>query len=449
MKVTRHRRHDATAIREVPATARRRYDRFDLTPPEKRRDGGMMVEGRIARPAVYDYQNDDGTIRRELVPTSTLCDPEWLEDVAHGPVTYPHPPTGTMVTPDNYEQYVVGHADGEPDISELTELDSDGKLVLKRKGGYVKIKMAIGKRSGLNAIQNHDAAQLSPGYDVDCVEVADGSAAKWLKANGRGDETPGIDPDHGNYDAIQIKRYGNHTAIVPAARGGAGCQLRADGNALIPGDVTMDPKLLAALLAIPGMTRADAEGIAKAASTDAAPLLMKHLAEAHGALAAEQAAHAATTKTKDEMTAACDKMMAERKGMEVDVPPADKKMDAQGKEIVEPLRNLAVRYGTARAARVALAASHKVDVTDAMSISDIEKAVVAKVDLKAPTTEHPSYYRASCDRLDAVHQHTDVSGDAWGLPKRFQADQTRTDALPPAPTGDAWTNAILETRKGA
>lgn len=203
-----------------------RYDRGELLQPTVRDDGTLLVAGRAARPGILTYRTADGGTRRELVEAEDLHKADSLGTLGRAAVTLEHP--DEEVTPDNVGDFGVGDVDGE---------------VFVEEDGFVTVRMAVRRRDAIDAIRA-GKQELSPGYRV------------------RIEETSGVHPVFGRYDAIQRDRRYNHLAIVDRARGGASVRLRTDGAAYEvdapPPEVKMNP-LLIALLATLGVPRTDSE----------------------------------------------------------------------------------------------------------------------------------------------------------------------------------------------
>lgn len=173
---------------------RQRHDlaALDLAAPQTRAsDGALLVKGYAAREGILVYRNADGTTRRELVTAETLR--RAAPTLTRAPVTLEHPRED--VTPDNVARYGVGDVDGRSVVYD---------------DGYNEVSIAVRRRDAITAIRGGKVG-LSPGYRV------------------RLDETPGVHPIHGPYDAVQVEREYNHLAIVGNPRGGATVRLRADG----------------------------------------------------------------------------------------------------------------------------------------------------------------------------------------------------------------------------
>ena len=90
-----------------------RFDRGTIRKP--RRDdstGALLVEMSVTRaPAVFNYPNADGTVRREFRPASSVFSKDNMDRMARSAITLGHPPV--RVTTRNVRKYGVGHADGQ------------------------------------------------------------------------------------------------------------------------------------------------------------------------------------------------------------------------------------------------------------------------------------------------------------------------------------------------
>lgn len=168
-----------------------------LKPPVEGPGGAWIYEGFVARPGIYVYANPDGTIRRELVPESTISDPEALATLPRAPVTLEHPTTPDgLVDPDTVARFMHG------DVGDIADV-TPSKLL--------KTAFTLRTRAAQDAFKG-GKQQLSPGYTVVL------------------DPTPGVDPEYGEYDAIQRSRRYNHLALVDRARGGENMRARADSE---------------------------------------------------------------------------------------------------------------------------------------------------------------------------------------------------------------------------
>lgn len=155
-------------------------------------EGYLLVDTYLARPGVYEYRNQDGSITRELITEEELHRADSLATLGGKPVTLEHPPED--VTADNWEKYSVGEI--PPDII----VTADGR---------VKVQYFIKRVDAIEAVDK-GKREASPGYS--CII----------------DPTPGQHPKYGRYDAIQKDRKYNHGAITDAARGGPQIHMRTD-----------------------------------------------------------------------------------------------------------------------------------------------------------------------------------------------------------------------------
>lgn len=169
-----------------------RFDQGSLRKPEMLPNGFMKVEGYVARAGVLEYRNDDGSIRRELRLREDVSDPKSLAGYEGASLTDGHPTV--LVDADNVRTLEDGTA---------TSARMDGDWVVAPM--VLKTKKLIGKvRSGKTG--------LSAGYTIKL------------------DETPGMHPVYGRYDAIQRDIRINHIAVaVDMPRAGDGARIRMDG----------------------------------------------------------------------------------------------------------------------------------------------------------------------------------------------------------------------------
>lgn len=158
---------------------------------EQRRDSIQLpttLDGRkfspVTRAGVFEYRNDDGSVRRELRRPEDVFHADSLASLAQVPVTLLHP--AEFVTDDTAGELAVG---------------STGDSV-RRDGDFVLTPLKVWRRDAKAALAS-GVRELSCGYEFDGL-----------------DETPG--EWHGErYDAIQRGPYVyNHVAIVPAGRAG-------------------------------------------------------------------------------------------------------------------------------------------------------------------------------------------------------------------------------------
>lgn len=175
-----------------------RLDRATLRRPERTPQGFLRVDGYVGRVGIYEYRNDDGSIRRELRPAEEVFAPRALESLDSAPVTLGHP--AELVTATNVRSHEVGTVSGSG----------------RKDGEHVAATIVV---KDARAIREVEAGkqELSPGYAIEL------------------DETPGTDAryayagnPHGRYDAVQRNIIVNHLALVDRARGGSTVRLRMD-----------------------------------------------------------------------------------------------------------------------------------------------------------------------------------------------------------------------------
>lgn len=120
-------------------------------------DGSIAFYGRVAiANREYKYANRDGSIRKELITRDQLFDKKSIDTLKIQTITHPHAPED--LTPDNYNQYVVG---------------STGNLVVAGiDGDYLGVVGCIKRRDAINAFHS-GVRQLSPGYTRGLTKVGD------------------------------------------------------------------------------------------------------------------------------------------------------------------------------------------------------------------------------------------------------------------------------------
>jgi len=197
----------------VPKTSKNvfRFDRGELRPAKRTDEGYLVLDGYIARPGIYVYQNQDGSKRRELVPEDTLSSRSSLDTLRLKPITNNHPDPHAypdMVTRENVQDLAVGST------GEVVEVSDDGRP---------RFTMTIQHQDAIDDVEA-GKRELSPGYRCDI---------RWES---------GEHPIFGKYDAIQVNRVYNHLALVDQGRGGASAHLRMDGAAEVTDEVIEDKK---------------------------------------------------------------------------------------------------------------------------------------------------------------------------------------------------------------
>jgi uncharacterized protein len=168
-----------------------RLDRGTLRKPERTPQGFLRVDGIASRTGVFEYTNPDGSIRRELRLDEEVFAPKALAGFEGAPLTDGHPPV--MVTADNVRSYEVGTVTSPA----------------RRDGGFVVTSIVIKDPKVIRKVERGDTG-LSVGYSVDL------------------DETPGVHPKFGRYDAVQRNLVINHLAVAVTPRAGEAARIRMD-----------------------------------------------------------------------------------------------------------------------------------------------------------------------------------------------------------------------------
>jgi hypothetical protein len=195
-------RADAASVAVVSDPAMKRVIRIDagtLRSPTRTPQGFLRADGYVGRPGIYEYTNDDGTVRRELRLPEEVFKQKALDGFEGAPLTDGHPLE--PVTAANVRSYEMGTA------------TSPGR----RDGDNVAVPMMWKDPGTIRKIES-GKVQLSPGYALD-LEMRAGRAPQYAYDG---------NPD-GRYDAIQRNIEINHIALVDSARGGSNMRLRMDG----------------------------------------------------------------------------------------------------------------------------------------------------------------------------------------------------------------------------
>lgn len=181
------------SMRFDSGTTGKRVQRYDLVAGssvrkiERTVQGFLRVDAVAAHAGIQTYYRPDGKRVRELVLPEHIQALKSLKQFDGASLTNDHPVEGgehVMVSPANVRKFEVGtvmgpgRADGEDVV--ISTLWKDPQAIA--------------------AIESRRKTAISVGYNVDL------------------DETPGVHPKYGAYDAIQINREINHAALVDAGR---------------------------------------------------------------------------------------------------------------------------------------------------------------------------------------------------------------------------------------
>ena len=161
-------------------------------------EGQFRGTATLARPGVYEYSDGVNTWR-EWTPAETLTDAAYVDSLRMLPVTLDHP-SPPVVTSANAKSLAVGG------MGNTIDADADGML---------SAPIAVWDATAAQAARTTHK-QISLGYRAII------------------DPNPGVTPDGQKYDRKQVRRMGNHVALVEEGRHGPRIRVRSDAN----GDIT-------------------------------------------------------------------------------------------------------------------------------------------------------------------------------------------------------------------
>lgn len=172
-----------------------RYDRASVKGDAKITDEGYIrANAVVTRTGIFQYQNGDGTIRRELRHPDDVWNADSISSMELIPITNGHPHE-KLVSSQNAKRLAIGYT-GE---------------TIKKEGDYLLTNMVITDQEGVDAVTKHGRKELSLGYMVDLEE-------KEGVYNGE------------PYDARQRNIRYNHLAIVDKARAGNEARIALDSK---------------------------------------------------------------------------------------------------------------------------------------------------------------------------------------------------------------------------
>lgn len=174
----------------------KRYDSFTLPRGKgvRNKDGYLKIdEAVVSRIGIFEYMNNDGSIRRELRHPAEVFKKQSLDTLKGRPITLDHP-IGEFVDSKNVSTLGKGMTGDKVEV--------DGNLVV--------VPLTITHEDAINAVYD-GVDELSLGYTL------------------RLDMTSGMWEGQ-PYDAIQRDITYNHVAIVPTARAGAITKINADAG---------------------------------------------------------------------------------------------------------------------------------------------------------------------------------------------------------------------------
>ena len=171
-----------------------------LHKPFKAHQGHLRLDGIATRVGVFEYRDSNsGKIIRELRHPEDVLNEDSLATLAGVPLTVKHPPV--RVSPSNFNQYGVGVV-GD-DIDALVN-------------PYIRVKLNLQKKDGIDAVIAKGMRELSCGYDCDVTD----ESGTWINDEG----------ESLTYDKRQRNIRYNHLAIVDFARAGRNARVRFDSD---------------------------------------------------------------------------------------------------------------------------------------------------------------------------------------------------------------------------
>lgn len=341
-----------------------RIDVGTLAAPKQLPDGRMRADAHLTRAGVFEYRNPDGSIRRELRDPKQVFDAASLESLEAVPVTDNHPPA--MVTAENAATYTRGQV---------------GDTV-RRDGDHIAAKITINDKALIDKMKA-GVREVSCGYTCDI------------------DNTPGIHPDYGRYDAVQTNIVYNHAAVLPRGRAGS-AKVRMDGAAV--------------------MHIGDDDSARGVERKDSAVMNLEQalaaLANTQEKLGAEKARADAADKLATERKVDLDKVTAAKDDLKEKFDTAEKaRKDAidAGPGLVRE------RVALETAAAPIMGKTFKMDALDdrAIQVAVIKKVTNADVDAKASNDYVKARFDAAIERASTSEQ---VFRDANNVIQKNRAD---------------------------
>ncbi len=201
-----------------------RTDVGTLRKPERTPQGFLRVDGHATKSGIFEYyRNDESTgFKRQLVRELRLDEEVFSPKAMSG-----------------YEgaSFIESHPvdkNGEPvkvTVDNVKSLELGTVTSARRDGDHVAISTMVKDKKAIKKIESGKTA-LSVGYAVDL------------------EESPGVHPKFGRYDAIQRNIVVNHVALVDSGRAGESARFRMD-------DGTIDDGMIDVIVGIGGITLTD------------------------------------------------------------------------------------------------------------------------------------------------------------------------------------------------
>lgn len=177
----------------------KRIDVGSFKKPKQLKNGFLKADAVLTRAGIFNYIQDDKTVRRELRHPDVVFNKDNLESLQMAPLTLGHP--SEAVTADNFQQHAVGYIGQD----------------VRRDGDFVRATVIVTDAKTIKAIKEDGWNQLSCGYDAEM------------------DMTPGVFRGQ-KYDVAQISMEYNHSAFVPNGRAGPDVEIKLDAGDAIQDD---------------------------------------------------------------------------------------------------------------------------------------------------------------------------------------------------------------------
>ena len=318
-------------------------ERIDKTSVKISRSGLVTMSGTMTKVGVFEYKRIDGSIVRELRLPEDVFSQESMDSFNNIPVTNGHPSVG-LLDASNAKKFAVGMT---------------GDKTTKREDTFLENELTVFDEKTINEIKN-GKKELSLGYNLNI------------------DNTPGVHPVYGQYDAIQKDIRGNHLAIVTGARAGREAVLHMDSGedrdlATInqKGANTM-PKINIKGKAF-NLDDVGAVEAAQTAVTEAETESTTAIAAAEAKVTAAEEAKVTAEAEVTALKAAADAKPNSEDEKDAALKDAEAKVDSITDSI--PVKNK--EYATARDYAKKMLSQTAFDACDTGKIEDVKKAVVS------------------------------------------------------------------------
>lgn len=169
-------------------------------------EGYIRANAIVTRSGVFNYKNEDGSLRRELRHPDEVWNTDSLASMEMIPVTNNHP-AEKLVNAKNFKRLAIGYT-GEN---------------IQKEGDYIIAPVVITDQDGVDWVKNQGRKELSLGYTVD-LHPESGTY--------NGDE----------YDFVQKNIRYNHLAIVNQARAGSEARIALDSAEIFKEEVQMSKR---------------------------------------------------------------------------------------------------------------------------------------------------------------------------------------------------------------